>query len=153
IRVLEDVSFDVAPGELVCIVGPSGCGKSTLLNVIGGFLAPTRGQVSVQGEPVRGPDPRRIFVFQESAVFPWLTVEQNVAFGRARVTREERARTVAQYLELVGLAGFEKSYPYEVSGGMRQRVEIARALAANPDVLYMDEPFGALDYLTRLKIR
>ncbi len=153
IRVLETVSFEVAAGELVCLVGPSGCGKSTLLNVISGFLAPTSGAVRVQGEPVTRPDPRRIFVFQESAVFPWLTVEQNVAFGLARLSREERARTASHYIELVGLEGFARSYPYELSGGMRQRVEIARALAANPDVLYMDEPFGALDYLTRLKLR
>jgi 1H-pyrrole-2-carbonyl-[peptidyl-carrier protein] chlorinase len=150
---LEDVSFEVAPGELVCIVGASGCGKSTLLNVIGGFLRPTRGEASVQGEPVRGPDPRRIFVFQESGVFPWLTVEQNVAFGVSRKPREERVRIVAHYLELVGLEGFERAYPHELSGGMRQRVEIARALAASPDLLYMDEPFSALDYLTRLRMR
>jgi ABC-type nitrate/sulfonate/bicarbonate transport system ATPase subunit/flavin-dependent dehydrogenase len=153
IHVLENVGFEIARGEFVCIVGPSGCGKSTLLNVIGGFLRPTRGEVRVQGEAVRGPDPRRIFVFQESAVFPWLTVAENVGFGLARLSREERARTVAHYIELVGLGGFERSHPHEISGGMRQRVEIARALAANPDVLYMDEPFGALDYLTRLKLR
>jgi len=150
---LEDVSFDVAPGELVCIVGASGCGKSTLLNVIGGFLRPNRGEVFVQGEPVRGPDPRRIFVFQESGVFPWLTVDQNIGFGLSRKTGEERRRTVAHYVEMVGLAGFERAYPHELSGGMRQRVEIARALAASPDLLYMDEPFSALDYLTRLKMR
>src|SRR5882672_6114866 len=152
-RVLEGVSFEISRGEFVCIVGPSGCGKSTLLNVIGGFLRPNRGEVLVQGEPVRGPDPRRIFVFQESAVFPWLTVAENVGFGLSRLSREERARTVAHYIELVGLVGFERSHPHEISGGMRQRVELARALAANPDVLYMDEPFGALDYLTRLKLR
>ncbi len=152
-RVLQDVSFEISRGEFVCVVGPSGCGKSTLLNVIGGFLRPTRGEVRVQGEPVRGPDPRRIFVFQESAVFPWLTVAENVAFGLAGLSREARARTVAHYVELVGLVGFERSHPHEISGGMRQRVELARALAANPDVLYMDEPFGALDYLTRLKLR
>src|SRR5882672_7851688 len=152
-RVLEGVSFEISRGEFVCIVGPSGCGKSTLLNVIGGFLRPNRGEVLVQGEPVRGPDPRRIFVFQESAVFPWLTVAENVGFGLSRLSREERARTVAHYIELVGLVGLERSHPHEISGGMRQRVELARALAANPDVLYMDEPFGALDYLTRLKLR
>jgi FADH2 O2-dependent halogenase len=150
---LEDVSFDVAPGELVCIVGASGCGKSTLLNVIGGFLRPTRGEVRVQGEAVRGADPRRIFVFQESGVFPWLTVVQNIGFGLSRKPGEERRRIVAHYVEMVGLAGFERAYPHELSGGMRQRVEIARALAASPDLLYMDEPFSALDYLTRLKMR
>ena len=153
IRVLEDVSFEISSGEFVCIVGPSGCGKSTLLNVIGGFLSPTRGEARVGGEPVRGPDPRRIFVFQDNGVFPWLTVEKNVAFGLSRVSREEQRRAVAHYLEMVGLVGFERAYPHELSGGMRQRVEIARALAANPDVLYMDEPFAALDYLTRLKMR
>ncbi len=153
IRVLERVSFDVSCGEFLCIVGPSGCGKSTLLNVLGGFLQPTRGEVRVEGEPVRGPDRRRIFVFQESGVFPWLTVEQNIAFGLSRETPEERARSVAHYVELVGLQGFERAYPRELSGGMRQRVEIARALAAKPDVLYMDEPFAALDFLTRLKMR
>jgi ABC-type nitrate/sulfonate/bicarbonate transport system ATPase subunit/flavin-dependent dehydrogenase len=150
---LEDVSFDVAPGEFVCIVGASGCGKSTLLNVIGGFQRPTRGEVRVQGEPVHGPDPRRIFVFQESGVFPWLTVDQNIGFGLSRQPAEERHRVVAHYVEMVGLTGFERAYPHELSGGMRQRVEIARALAASPDLLYMDEPFSALDYLTRLKMR
>ncbi|HXZ84626.1 MAG TPA: ATP-binding cassette domain-containing protein, partial [Myxococcota bacterium] len=152
-RVLEGIDFEVASGEFVCIVGPSGCGKSTLLNVVAGFLPPTRGEALAQGEPVRGPDPRRIFVFQEDGVFPWLTVEGNVGFGLSGASRAERARTVAHYVEMVGLGGFERAYPRQLSGGMRQRVEIARALAANPDVLYMDEPFGALDYLTRLKMR
>jgi ABC-type nitrate/sulfonate/bicarbonate transport system ATPase subunit/flavin-dependent dehydrogenase len=150
---LGDVSFEVAPGELVCVVGASGCGKSTLLNVLGGFLRPTRGEVFVQGEPVVGPDPRRIFVFQESGVFPWLTVEENVGFGLERRPAAERQASVAHYVEMVGLRGFERAYPRELSGGMRQRVEIARALAASPDLLYMDEPFSALDYLTRLKMR
>jgi ABC-type nitrate/sulfonate/bicarbonate transport system ATPase subunit len=153
VHALDDVSFEIAPGELICIVGASGCGKSTLLNVIAGFLRPTDGEVRVQGAPVQGPDPRRIFVFQESGVFPWLTVEQNVAFGVSRKPPAERRETVAHYVERVGLRGFERAYPHELSGGMRQRVEIARALAANPDLLYMDEPFSALDYLTRLKMR
>jgi NitT/TauT family transport system ATP-binding protein len=153
VRVLEGVSFDVRRGEFVCIVGPSGCGKSTLLNVVGGFLRATRGEVLVQGEAVRGPDRRRIFVFQENGAFPWLTVEDNVGFGLTRLPATERERLVARYVGMVGLEGFERAYPSELSGGMRQRVEIARALAANPDVLYMDEPFGALDFLTRLKMR
>jgi ABC-type nitrate/sulfonate/bicarbonate transport system ATPase subunit/flavin-dependent dehydrogenase len=153
IRALEDLSLEVRRGEFVCIVGPSGCGKSTLLNVIGGFLRPTAGEVRIEGEPVRGPDRRRIFVFQESGVFPWLSVEANVGFGLSRVPAEERRRIVAHTVAMVGLQGFERAYPRELSGGMRQRVEIARALAANPDVLYMDEPFGALDFLTRLKMR
>ncbi len=153
VHVLEKINISVSPGEFVCIVGPSGCGKSTLLNIVGGFLQPTRGQVLVEGQPVTGPDARRIFVFQENGVFPWLTVEANVGFGLSRQTAEARNRIVARYVEMVGLTGFEHAYPRELSGGMRQRVEIARALAANPDIIYMDEPFGALDFLTRLKMR
>lgn len=151
--VLDGVTFDVAEGELVCLVGPSGCGKSTVLNVVGGFLGHDRGQVLVDGQPVRGPDRRRLFVFQEGAAFPWLTVAENVGFGLSRLARAEREAKVREWVQLVGLAGFEQAYPRQLSGGMRQRVELARALAADPDALYMDEPFGALDYLTRLRMR
>jgi ABC-type nitrate/sulfonate/bicarbonate transport system ATPase subunit len=153
IHVLERVNFDVAPGEFVCIVGPSGCGKSTLLNIIGGFLKQTQGEIRIEGEPVWGPNPKRIFVFQENGVFPWLTVEENIGFGLTRRSACERRSTIDHYLEMVGLGGFERAYPRELSGGMRQRVEIARALAADPDIIYMDEPFGALDFITRLKMR
>ena len=153
IRVLENVSAEVGHGEFVCLVGPSGCGKSTLLNIVAGFLEATSGDVLVEREPVRGPDPRRIFVFQENGVFPWLNVRENVGFGLRKYKQAERERTIARYIDMVGLAGFENAYPHELSGGMRQRVEIARALAANPDIIYMDEPFGALDFLTRLKMR
>jgi NitT/TauT family transport system ATP-binding protein len=153
IAVLENVSADVAPGEFVCIVGPSGCGKSTLLNIVAGFLQATSGEVLVEDKPVRGPDPRRIFVFQENGVFPWLNVHENVGFGLRKQRQAERDETIARYIGMVRLTGFEKAYPHELSGGMRQRVEIARALAANPDIIYMDEPFGALDFLTRLKMR
>ena len=153
VHVLERVNLDVSDGEFVCIVGPSGCGKSTLLNIVGGFLPATRGEILVEGSPVRGPDPRRIFVFQENGVFPWLTVQENIGFGLLRKEPAERARVVAHYIEMVGLLGFERAYPRELSGGMKQRVEIARALAANPDIIYMDEPFGALDFITRLKMR
>ena len=153
IHVLERINLDVKPGEFVCIVGPSGCGKSTLLNIIGGFLRHTRGEVLVEGLLVNGPDARRIFVFQENGVFPWLTVRENIGFGLSRKPDDERSKTVEHYTEMVGLTGFENSYPRELSGGMRQRVEIARALAANPDIIYMDEPFGALDFITRLKMR
>jgi ABC-type nitrate/sulfonate/bicarbonate transport system ATPase subunit len=153
IHVLERINLEVEAGEFVCIVGPSGCGKSTLLNIIGGFLHPTRGEALVEGQPVQGPDPRRIFVFQENGVFPWLTVRENIGFGLLAKSAEEREKTVAHYTEMVGLNGFENAYPRELSGGMRQRVEIARALAANPDIIYMDEPFGALDFITRLKMR
>jgi NitT/TauT family transport system ATP-binding protein len=153
IDVLENVTASVAHGEFVCLVGPSGCGKSTLLNIVAGFLDATSGEVLVEGEPVRGPDRRRIFVFQENGVFPWLNVRENVGFGLRMQKETERDRIIAHYIDMVGLRGFEDAYPRELSGGMRQRVEIARALAANPDIIYMDEPFGALDFLTRLKMR
>lgn len=153
VHVLQQVDLQVRRGEFVCIVGPSGCGKSTLLNVIAGFFAPSRGEVLVEGEAVAGPDPRRIFVFQESAVFPWLTVRDNIGFGLLEETAQRRQQIVRHYVEMVGLTGFESAYPRELSGGMRQRVEIARALAADPHIIYMDEPFGALDFLTRLKMR
>ena len=153
IDVLESVSAEVAHGEFVCIVGPSGCGKSTLLNIVAGFIEATSGEVLVEGEQVQGPNSRRIFVFQENGVFPWLNVRENVGFGLRQSTRKERDLTIARYIDMVSLAGFENAYPHELSGGMRQRVEIARALAANPDIIYMDEPFGALDFLTRLKMR
>ncbi len=153
VDVLVDINVEVQPGELVCIVGPSGCGKSTLLNVIAGFLTPTAGEVLVEGEPVRGPDPRRIFVFQENGVFPWLNVRENIGFGLRGRSPAERRPIVEHYTDMVGLSGFENAYPRELSGGMRQRVEIARALAANPHIIYMDEPFGALDFITRLKMR
>jgi NitT/TauT family transport system ATP-binding protein len=151
--VLEDINLAVHDGEFVCLVGPSGCGKSTLLNTMGGFLSPTGGAVSINGEVVRGPDPRRIFVFQERGVFPWLTVEENVGFGLFKLSRAERSQRIAHYIKMVGLQGFEEAYPSELSGGMKQRLEVARAFAVNPDMLYLDEPFGALDSITRLIMR
>lgn len=153
VHVLEDISLDVRDGEFVCLVGPSGCGKSTLLNIAGGFLTATEGEILVDEQPVLAPDPKRIFIFQENAVFPWLTVEENVGFGVKRATAAEKRDLIEHYIEMVGLTGFGRAFPRELSGGMRQRVEIARALAAEPDVLFMDEPFGALDYLTRLRLR
>jgi NitT/TauT family transport system ATP-binding protein len=153
VNVLEDINLEVADGEFVCIVGPSGCGKSTLLNIAGGFLDGTRGDIRIDEKPVTGPDPRHIFIFQENSVFPWLTVEDNVGFGVKRPTPAEKKKVVDHYIEMVGLTGFGKAFPRELSGGMKQRVEIARAFAAEPDVLFMDEPFGALDYLTRLRLR
>jgi ABC-type nitrate/sulfonate/bicarbonate transport system ATPase subunit len=151
--VLEDIDLDVRTGEFLCIVGPSGCGKSTLLNMMGGFLQPTTGAIRIDGEVVRGPDPRRIFVFQERGVFPWLTVEGNIGFGLFKLSRAEREQRIAHYIQMVGLTGFEHTYPMELSGGMKQRLEVARALAVNPDVLFLDEPFGALDSITRLTMR
>ena len=152
-EVLDHVSLEVAKGEFLCLLGPSGCGKSTMLNIVAGFLEPTSGEVTIDGEIVRGPDPRRIFVFQERGVFPWLTVEGNVGFGLFKLSRDEREQRIAHYIALVGLQGFEKAYPLELSGGMKQRLEVARALAVNPDMLFLDEPFGALDSITRLIMR
>jgi NitT/TauT family transport system ATP-binding protein len=151
--VLDDIDLEVGQGEFLCIVGPSGCGKSTLLSTMAGFLSPTSGEVRIDGEAVSGPDPRRIFVFQERGVFPWLTVEGNIDFGLFALSRPERRRRIAHYIKMVGLEGFEKAYPAELSGGMKQRVEVARALAVNPDMLFLDEPFGALDSITRLIMR
>ncbi|MBV9760903.1 MAG: ABC transporter ATP-binding protein [Acidobacteriaceae bacterium] len=151
--VLENISLEVGDGEFVCLLGPSGCGKSTLLSAMAGFLTPTGGEIRIDGEAVRGPDPRRIFVFQERGVFPWLTVEGNIAFGLFKLGRGERERRIRYYVKMVGLEGFEKAYPHELSGGMKQRLEVARALAVNPDMLFLDEPFGALDSITRLIMR
>ncbi len=153
VEVIAGIDLDVHVGEFVVLVGPSGCGKSTVLNILGGFQQASGGQIVVGGQPVHGPDPRRIFVFQENGVFPWLNVVDNIGFGLSKHSRAEREQLIAHYVEMVGLKGFEKAYPRELSGGMRQRVELARALAANPEIIWMDEPFGALDYLTRLKMR
>ncbi len=152
-NVLDNVDLDVREGEFVCLLGPSGCGKSTLLNIVAGFLTQSSGVVTIDNEPVNGPDPRRIFVFQERGVFPWLTVEGNIAFGLFRLPEDEQRARIAHYVKLVGLQGFEKAYPGELSGGMKQRVEVARALAVKPDMLFLDEPFGALDSITRLVMR
>jgi NitT/TauT family transport system ATP-binding protein len=152
-NVLDDINLDVREGEFICLLGPSGCGKSTLLNIVGGFIKPSSGTVTIDGEPVTEPDPRRIFVFQERGVFPWLTVEENIGFGLHRLPQKERDARITHYVQMVGLKGFERSYPRELSGGMKQRLEVARALAVNPDVLYLDEPFGALDSITRLQMR
>ncbi len=153
LEVLTDVNLTVHEGEFVCLLGPSGCGKSTLLNIVGGFERPTSGTVTIEGEAVTAPDKRRVFVFQEYGIFPWASVWDNVALGLGGQPRDKVIETVQYYIDLVGLSGFEKTYPMELSGGMKQRVEVARALAVDPDVIYMDEPFGALDSLTRLQMR
>src|SRR5262245_400902 len=150
---LEDVGFEVADGEFVSIVGPSGCGKSTLLHVLCGFEPPDRGGVWMDGQAVSRPTPRAVLIAQRGSVFPWMSVRHNVLFGAVHGSAEEREAMARRYIELVGLAGFEESFPAQLSGGMLQRVEVARALMARPDVLYMDEPFGALDALTRLRMR
>jgi NitT/TauT family transport system ATP-binding protein len=153
IPVLENIDLNISDGEFICLVGPSGCGKSTLLNVMGGFISPTSGSVIIDGEAVRGPHPRRILVFQDHGVFPWLTVEGNIEFGLSGLSSAERKERVAHYVQMVRLQGFEHSYPPDLSGGMKQRLQVARALAMNPDVLYLDEPFGALDAITRVMMR
>ena len=148
---LDNINLQVRAGEFVCIVGPSGCGKSTLLHLIAGLQPPTSGQILIDGKPVQGPGTDRILIFQDHGLFPWLTVRQNVEFGMKMkgVPKRERKEKTSHYLRLVHLAKFEKSYIHQLSGGMRQRVAIARALATEPDVLLMDEPFGALDAQTR----
>jgi len=149
---VDDVSFDVAPGEFVSLIGPSGCGKSTLFNIIGGLLGDYEGRVAVEGATVTGTHPSIGMVFQEESTFPWRTVLDNVAFPLeiAGLGKAERADKAAHFVKLVGLSGFERRYPSELSGGMRQRVAIARTLASEPKILLMDEPFGALDEQTRL---
>ena len=148
---LQDIDLTVAQHEFVAILGPSGCGKSTLLNMVAGFDRPTRGSVKVEEEEIVEPSPRRCVVFQEPALFPWLTVMDNVVFGpkNRRQPAAEYQPRAAQIIEQVGLRGFEASYPAELSGGMRQRVGIARVLIMEPKVLLMDEPFGSLDAQTR----
>jgi NitT/TauT family transport system ATP-binding protein len=149
---LQDISLSVAEREFVAILGPSGCGKSTLLNMVAGFDHPTRGAVRVADKEIVAPSPSRAVVFQESALFPWLSVMENVVFG-PKTQRQPAAdfrRRAAQIIEQVGLRGFETSYPAELSGGMRQRVGIARVLIMQPQVLLMDEPFGSLDAQTRM---
>src|ERR1700734_947629 len=151
--VLDDINLNVSEGEFIAIVGPSGCGKSTLLNLMGGFLSPTAGSITIDGQAVTGPDPRRILVFQERGVFPWLTVEGNIGFGLSKLSRAEREQRIGPYVQMVRLQRFEKAYPSDLSGGMKQRLQVARALAVNPDILFLDEPFGALDFVTRVIMR
>jgi len=150
---LRDVNLLIEPGEFICIVGPSGCGKTTLLNIVAGFLVPTSGRVLIDDREVTSPGPDRGVVFQQYAVFPWLTVRQNIEFGlKLKNNHQSNAKIeeiVDHFIELVGLTKFSKAYPKELSGGMKQRVAIARSYAVNPEVLLMDEPFGALDAQSR----
>ena len=148
---LDDVSLAVGDREFLALLGPSGCGKSTLLYLVGGFLPVEQGAIRIEGRPVDGPGPDRGIVFQHFALFPWKTVTQNVLYGLEKkgLPRDERLRVAHEFIELVGLAGFEDSYPAQLSGGMKQRAAIARTLAIDPSILLMDEPFGALDAQTR----
>jgi sulfonate transport system ATP-binding protein len=149
---LEDVDLSVAPGELVSLVGPSGCGKSTLLRAVAGLDREYSGEILADGLPIRGPDLSRGIIFQEPRLFPWLTLSENVGFS-VRTSRAARVERVRELIALVGLAGFEKAYPHHLSGGMAQRAAIARALAPSPGMLLLDEPFGALDAFTRMRLQ
>ncbi len=155
VQALSNVSFEVSPGEFVCIVGPSGCGKTTLFRIIAGLESPTTGQVLLDGSSVSEPNPDMGIVFQEYHLFPWKTVRGNVEFGlkRSDLTDDDRTERVDHLLELVGLDGFGDSYPKSLSGGMKQRVALARALAVDPNLLLMDEPFGAVDAQTRTMLQ
>jgi len=152
LQVIAGIDFAVADGEFVAIVGPSGCGKTTLLNIIAGFERPDHGRVIVDGAVRDGPSPKGIVISQKGSVFPWLTVQQNLMFGLNGHHPDKRA-LADHYAALVGLRGFETGYPYELSGGMLKRVELARALVVKPEILYMDEPLSALDALTSLQMR
>lgn len=155
VEALKDLTLDFPRGQLTSLLGPSGCGKTTLLKIIAGLLEPTSGEVEVNGKPVVGPGPNRAFVFQDFALLPWATVLRNVAFGLELrgVAKSEREDVAEKYIKDVGLGGFEHSYPHELSGGMRQRVGLARALAVDAKVLLMDEPFSAVDEQTRRKFQ
>jgi NitT/TauT family transport system ATP-binding protein len=157
LRVVEDVSYDIREGEFVAVIGPSGCGKTTMMNMLAGFVTPTSGSVLLDGKPITGPGPERGVIFQEYGVFPWLTVERNIAFGlRLRANRKPEAEIRAiceRYMKLMGLADFADAFPKTLSGGMRQRLAIARAYAVRPEFLLMDEPFGALDAQTRANMQ
>ena len=152
-RVVDDVSYDIVDGEFVAVIGPSGCGKTTMMNMVAGFVQPTRGRVLLDGKPIAGPGPDRGVIFQEYGVFPWLTVRQNIAFGLTlaanRAGAAERDAICARYMTLMGLTEFADAWPRMLSGGMRQRLALARAYAVRPQFLLMDEPFGALDAQTR----
>ncbi len=152
---LDGVDLEVPEGEFLTVVGPSGCGKSTLLGILAGLVQPSRGEVLLDGRPVAGPGPDRGVVFQELAILPWRTTERNIAHGLEirGMPKAERAARVRHFVELVGLTGFEKKYPHELSGGMKQRVAVARTLAADPQVMLMDEPFAAVDAQTRMTLQ
>jgi NitT/TauT family transport system ATP-binding protein len=152
---LDNASLTIEKGEFICLIGPSGCGKSTLLRLIGGFERPTSGSVKMWGQPVQGPGPARGMVFQDYGLFPWLSVRDNIAFGpRARkASRTQALKTADRFMHMVGLTAFAKAYPHQLSGGMKQRVAIARVLANDAEVVLMDEPFGALDAMTRERLQ
>jgi len=153
LQVVDDVSFEVGDGEFVAIVGPSGCGKTTLMNLIAGFDRPDAGTVLIDGANKLGPSSKGILISQHGSVFPWLTVQQNLMFGLNGHAPRNKEQIADHYADIVGLKGFEMSYPHELSGGMLKRAELARALVVKPEILYMDEPFSALDALMSLRMR
>lgn len=154
VQALENIDLSVRKGEFISIIGASGCGKTTLLRLIAGLDRPQQGRLLLDGDAITGPDPRRGYVFQQGSLFPWLTVEQNIAAGlRARRVYRQSKDRVAHYIDLIGLTGFAASYPHQISGGMAQRVAIARALINDPEILLLDEPMGALDSFTRADIQ
>ncbi|MFH0823720.1 MAG: ABC transporter ATP-binding protein [Pseudomonadota bacterium] len=152
--VLQDIDLEFEDGELVCILGPSGCGKSTLVRILAGFDTHTSGDLVIDGKDVLGPSSDNIFVFQHNGLLPWMTVWENVCLGLRRLKDySDIADKAQEYIDVVNLTGFEDHYPHELSGGMQRRAEIARALVVNPEIMFMDEPFAGLDFLTRLKMR
>lgn len=154
VTVLMDINLNIQSGEMVCFLGPSGCGKSTLLRIIAGFETPSEGRVSINDHPVKGPSADHIFVFQHSGLFPWMTVAENVSLGLRHLKNpQQRHQQMKEFVEMVELEGFEQHYPRQLSGGMQRRAELARALAVNPDIMIMDEPFSGLDFLTHMKMR
>lgn len=154
VEVLKDINLDIAKGEFISLIGASGCGKSTILKLITSLEDPTDGEITIDGESVKAPSEKVSMIFQESRLFPWLTVEQNIDFTISRkIPKEKRKQIVKDHIELVGLKGFEKAVPSQLSGGMQQRVSIARGLATNPEILLLDEPFGALDAFTRVNMQ
>lgn len=153
LQVVDDITLSVSDGEFVAIVGPSGCGKSTLMNMIAGFIQPDSGSILIDGMPRTKPNPKGILISQHGSIFPWLTVQQNLMFGLNDHALPEKISIADHYAAMVGLKGFENSYPHELSGGMLKRAELARAFAVKPEILYMDEPFSALDALMNLRMR
>lgn len=153
VQVLKDINFEIKTGEFVCILGKSGCGKSTLLDLLAGYTKPDGGEILLDGKKIKGPGTDRGLVFQEHALYPWYTVYQNINFGPKIQKKANASKLADEYLEMIGMTKYKNYYPNSLSGGMKQRVGIARALAAEPDVLLMDEPFSALDPSTRSKLR
>lgn len=155
VKVLDDLNLSIGQGEFICLLGPSGCGKTTLMNMMAGFEKPSQGQIRIAGEEVKAPSIKHVTIFQNYGLLPWRTVQGNVELGLESLGYDKKKikQIADEYIELVGLSAFAKHHPYQLSGGMQQRVAIARALAVDPDILFMDEPFGALDAMTRLRMQ